>query len=284
MRVVGVVRCTDTWSADGCDQRAVDIMDRVAVGELISDVRPEFVVHLAAAKSRVLDLDVFRTDYQVNLLGTLNLAQACLVAECGSRFVHLGTCDEYGHCAVPFDETSRETPVSAYGVSKLASTHLLQALARTRDFPAVILRPTNVYGPGQTTDMLLPALIQALTRGEEFPMTRGQQTRDYVYVDDLVDAIVKSLLGKVAAGTVVNISSAAPVQVRDVALMAAQTIGPRASSLLSFGARDYRPGEVMEYWASNARAAELLGWLPRVSLEQGIAWTVANVRRTTGAS
>lgn len=278
--VIGVSRRAKSSEVQGMELHEIDLVDGEAIRRLIENTCPEFVVHLAGVRQRTVELGEFGPSYKVNLLGTLNLVEACRAVGRPSRFVSLGTCEEYGGGTAPFDETQREAPVSAYGVSKLAVTHLLEAVSRTYQFPAVVLRPTNVYGPGQGEEMFVPALVSALLSGREFAMTAGEQTRDYVYVDDLVDAIVSALELQVPCGSVINIGSGIPVRIKEMALLAARSIGPTAPKLLRLGSRDYRPGEPMDYWASNDRASRLLGWRPRVSLEEGIARTVAGIRRT----
>jgi nucleoside-diphosphate-sugar epimerase len=249
---------------------------------IVADVNPEVVIHLAASRNRRVDFAAFRAGYDANLLGTLNVIEACQEAPRLARLVHLGTCEEYGAAPVPFDETGREAAASAYGVSKLAATHLLQAVARNSSLPVVILRLTNVYGPGQAEDMFVPALIATLLRGRPFSMTAGQQTRDYVYVDDVVGAIVRAAGMSAPDGSVVNIGAGEPVRMKAVAALALRSIGPSAAGLLSCD-RPYRAGESMEYWASTARALQLYDWAPRVDLEEGISRTVAAMRVTVQA-
>jgi nucleoside-diphosphate-sugar epimerase len=236
------------------------------------------VVHLAAAKNRSVEMPEYRAGYEANLLGTLNLVEACQESTALTRFVYLGTCEEYGQQAAPFDESSREMPVSAYAVTKLAVTQLLQALARARGFPAIILRPTVVYGPGQNVDMFLSALIKSLVSGQRFGMTRGEQTRDFVFIDDMVNAIMRALVAPNIQGLVINVSCALPVRIDDLARKVARLVGTGAESLLDFGARECRQGEAMDYWASNSRAKALLDWSPNVLLDDGLRQTISSFR------
>lgn len=260
------------------EQRVGDISDRTQVRQLVQDIQPDLVVHLAAAKNRSLDLPGYRSGYETNLLGALNLIEACQELTSLVRFVFLGSCEEYGRLTAPFDESSRECPVSAYAVTKLAVTQLLETFARSNGFPAVILRPSVVYGPGQNTDMFLPSLIKALVSGERFGMSLGEQTRDFLYIDDLVTAILQALSVPDVQGQVINVSSALPIRIDDLAKKTARLIGKETETLLDLGARGYRPGEAMNYWASNLRAQKLLNWAPCVSLEDGLRRTIAYFR------
>lgn len=272
--VVGFVRNSGAQTPYLAEQHVVDISDRFRLRQLVQDTQPDLVVHLAADKNRGIDLAEYRSGYEANLFGTLNLIEACQELAAIARFVFLGSCEEYGQQSAPFDESSKELPVSAYAVTKLAVTQLLQTLARANNFPAVVLRPSIIYGPGQSEDMFLPALIKTLLSGERFGMTRGEQTRDLLYIDDLVDAILLALVAPDVPGQVINISSAVPVRIEDLARKTARMIGLETESLLDFGARDYRLGEAMNYWAKNSLAKALLDWMPHVILEDGLRQTV----------
>lgn len=276
--VVGVVRkSAQTPSIEGtvCG----DITDRTFVTDIIRQIRPVVIFHLAANKFRTGGIEDFRQGIEDNLIGTLNLAEACIDKPYVQRFVAMGTCEEYGHSAVPFIEVMRESPVSAYSFSKTASNHLLQTLHRTHHLPVVVLRPSLAYGPGQATDMFLPALIQALIEGEPFAMSGGQQTRDYVYIDDLIEAVILAATLPRVLGKVINISSGVPVLLKDLALLVAQKVGKNAEKLIEFGKKGYRPNEIMEYVASYKVAGRTLGWKPRTPLEDGLTATIEHYRR-----
>lgn len=261
---------------------ATDLLDKSAVMEVVRAVRPACVIHLAGIKARGIDFADFDLAYQANLGGSLNLVAACSAFEELEKFVFLGSCEEYGVLDVPFAEESREAPVTAYAITKLAVTQVLQSLWRGRHFPAVILRPSVIYGPGQQTDMFLPALIKALVAGGRFRMSAGEQTRDFIHVEDVVAGILSAMRVSSVSGKVLNLSSAKPVYIRDVALKAAQLIGEGALERLELGAIAYRPGESMTYWASNDLARESLGWVPKVSLDEGLAQTIAHYRVLLG--
>ena len=256
------------------EQYDVDILDEITIRQIIHAVQPEFVVHLAASKDRGVDTAAYREGYKTNLMGSLNLINACQDLPVLARFVFLGSTDEYGQLQVPFKESDKEAPIAAYGASKLAVTELLKALSRSNKFPSVTLRPTIAYGPGQDDSMFLPALIRALVEGRNFDMSLGEQTRDFVYVDDLVQAIIQALLAPSLCGDVINISSATPIRIDALAKMTANILGKGAEELLKFGAKDYRTSDVMQYWAANTLAKRLLGWSPTVSLEEGVQRTV----------
>ncbi len=255
-----------------------DILDRQRLNEIVDEVRPTYVFHLAANKTRSAAVDDFRLCFDENLTGTLNLLEACTTYSSVSRFVAIGTCEEYGGAVAPYSESMREMPVSAYSCSKVAMTHMLQTFHRIHGFPIVVLRPALAYGPGQGIEMFLPALIRALVAGRRFAMSGGEQTRDYVYIDDVVAATLAAAIEEKAIGNVINVSSGVPTRILDITRVIAELIGPEAESLLDIGSVPYRKGEAMNYWADGLKAEELLGWRPATEMKDGLKKTIAHYR------
>lgn len=255
-----------------------DIADQARVNGLIHEIRPSYIFHLAANKARSAEIKHFRQCIDQNLIGTLNLLEACQLSSCMPRFIALGTCEEYGGAEAPYFETMREVPVSAYSCSKVAVTQLLQTFHRIHGFPVVVLRPSLAYGPGQGNEMFLPALIRSLLSGQRFAMSRGEQTRDYVYIDDVIAALMRAAVCSDATGQVINISSGEPSKIVDVTKLVVGLIGNSVETLLDIGKIEYRQGEAMNYWADRSKAKRLLGWEPSVNLRDGLAKTVEYYR------
>ena len=129
--------------------------------------------------------------------------------------------------------------------------------------------------------MFLPAMIKAIFEKKLFPMTHGEQTRDYLYVDDLVSAIECALFeDSDLNGQLFNVSSGMPIQIEVLARMVARLMADDREDLLGFGLQAYRAGEAMAYWADNARASKLLNWNPQALLEDGLLKTIQAVAQT----
>lgn len=250
-----------------------DLRRREFVAEAVQASRPEIVFHLAASRVRSLTAAAFAEAIDINLIGSLHLLEALEQSACASRIVMLGTAEEYGRGQVPFSEDVRESPVSAYSLSKLGTTHLAQMMAHTLGLPTTVLRPSVAYGPEQREDMFLPALIRALLRGEHFAMTAGEQTRDFIYIDDLIQALGQAGLAKTTAGEIINIGGGSAIRITDLVDHVERLTG--APGLAIRGAVPYRPGEAMNYQLDIAKADLLLEWQPRTTLELGLERTVA---------
>jgi nucleoside-diphosphate-sugar epimerase len=208
----------------------------------------------------------------INARGSLNLLLAAQTLSSLEAFVAVGTADEYGCVPAPFVEDARERPMNAYALSKQYVTHLCELFHVAHGLPVTVLRPTLAYGPGQGAEMFVPALIRALLDGKAFPMTPGEQTRDYVYVSDVVDALIRAASVRETLGRVVNVGSGYPIRIADLARTVERIVGVSGQVLI--GALPYRQGETMDYFVDVARASRLLGWAPRVSLEDGMRATV----------
>jgi nucleoside-diphosphate-sugar epimerase len=261
-------------------QHALDLTNSVKVAEVFSLLQPDTVIHLAGSKSRGHDVTQFRETYTANLLMSLNIIDACRALPNFKRLVFLGSCEEYGQIPAPYRETQREAPTSAYGLSKLAVTQILSALFHSQQFASVVLRPTVIYGPGKSDEMFLPALVQSLLVGKDFAMTTGEQRRDFIYIDDVVDAIIRAISADERVnGTIINIGAGISYQIKKIATLVANLINPDVNSLIKFGAVQYRPNEVMDYSVVIARAKELLDWYPSTNLKDGVQRTIIHFKK-----
>jgi nucleoside-diphosphate-sugar epimerase len=139
-------------------------------------------------------------------------------------------------------------------------------------WPIVCLRPFNAYGPYQSPNRIIPSLILSALSGKDLEMTEGRQTREFTYVDDLVDGFVRALWKPGIDGEVINVCSDAEISIRDLALTVLELLGNPVRPLI--GALDYRPNEIWRFIGDNTKARELLGWAPTTSLEDGLAKTI----------
>ena len=187
------------------------------------------------------------------------------------RFVQIGSSDEYGNALAPQHEELREQPISPYSLAKVASTHFLQMLHRTENFPAVTLRLFLTYGPGQNTKRFLPQIIRGCLGDLTFPTSTGKQLRDFCYVDDTVRAILQSLTVPEAEGEIFNVASGTPVSIRAVIQKVCKITGHGKPQ---YGELPYRTGENMAMYANMEKAEKILQWKATVNLEKGLLYTI----------
>ena len=248
----------------------VDLRDGQRVRELTRECQPRKVYHLAAAGVTNPGVDP-RLAVQVNVIGTLNLLEALEETDCDC-FINTGTCYEYGHNTPPMRENQMPDPINAYAASKSAAWLFCNMYHRTHGYPIVTVRPFTVYGPRQSARALIPQVILHALRGEDFLMTGGEQGRDWIYVDDVVEGYIRASLAEAAIGQTINLCTGKERTVREVVEKVLELMGNPIHPLI--GALPYRQGEVWHLVGDNAKARELLGWEPRVTLEEGLRRTV----------
>jgi nucleoside-diphosphate-sugar epimerase len=274
-KVVRLVRSKATSFDENAVEVCIDLMSRKKVKDFFLSAKPEYVIHLASSKNRDTSRKIFLNTYKEDISISINVIEACLNLPNFKRLIFLGSCDEYGTLTNPFDETQQEIPINPYGLSKLAITKYLTALHYSHQFPSIVLRPTVIYGPNQGGEMFLPSLIKSLLLKQDFPMTYGDQCRDFVYIDDVVDAIIKAIIaGKEVNGRVINIGAGFSCPIKNIASKVASLINKDALSYIKFGLVPYRHNESMDYAANIRRAVDFLGWRPSTTLEQGLETTV----------
>lgn len=256
-----------------------DIADRALVDELFRQERPWAVVNFAAethVDRSILDPAPF---LHTNILGVQVVLEACR-AHGAERFVQISTDEVYGdaegHPACT--EDSALAPSSPYAASKAAADLLCAAYWRTHRLPLVVVRSTNNYGPFQFPEKLIPLIIRNALAGEALPIYGdGLQRRDWLYVEDNVEAIFR-VLRSGTPGSTYNVATERERTNREVVETICRLLGElglRMDDLLAritFTAD--RPGHDRRYALMASRIRQDLGWSPRVAFEEGLRQTV----------
>ncbi|MEV0228336.1 NAD-dependent epimerase/dehydratase family protein [Nonomuraea sp. NPDC050786] len=246
-----------------------DLRDPRAVDGLFAAVRPEVVFHLASEVNGARDVSVVGPTLEGNLRTTVNVLTAA--AGTGCRVVLAGSSEE------PRPGNGHAPPPSPYAMAKAAATGYAELYHRLWNVPYTIVRPTMVYGPGQRdTAKLVPYVTLALIRGERPRLTSGSKLVDWVYVDDVVEAFALAGLGERAVGQAFDVGTGTKVSVREAVELLYRIAGEESAP--PFGSVPDRPLDVPQT-ADPGAARELIGWRPRVGLEDGLRRTVEWYRR-----
>ena len=257
---------------DAITLHEANIVDRSAMEVVIDRAQPTHVLHLAAFTHVGKSWDRVDECLATNLIGTINVLHA-LEGSGYQRFVSIGTSEIYGAVDVPFREDAVVHPISPYSASKHAAEELCRVFHEGRGWPIVLLRPFNAYGPAQSPDRVVPEIIVRGLRKQRLAMTLGSQTREFNYVEDIADGIVRAASAPGIDGDVLNLGCGEEVSMRDLATTILGLLGDPIAA--EFGALPERPTEIRRMYSDSSKARRLLGWEPRTSLEEGLARTIA---------
>jgi len=237
------------------------------LGLLVRTIRPELCIHTAWYASA---FDYLSARQNVALMGaTLQLAMALADAGC-RRFVGVGTCFEYDTNAGYLSETTPLGPKQLYSACKAGTWLALEQMARLTAMSVAWPRLFFVYGPFEPARRLVPSIIRSLLAGEEVRVTRGEQVRDFLQVEDAAAAILAIARSSVQGP--INVGSGVPVTVR--ALVTRIGAAMDRQDLVKFGALPYSVGDPMFVCANNRLLREICGWGPKCDLHDGLAGTI----------
>lgn len=228
----------------------------------------DFVINCAAYGVHYTQQDPERA-HDVNVEGIDRLVRAC-GASGVRRLIHFGTGIEYGPTAERIREDTPLDPSGLYATTKAMGSSVALERARKQGVPLVVLRPFSIFGPWEDEGKLLPTLIRHCREGTRVALTPGYQQRDYLYVDDVVDACLRLLnLDDAPVDEVINLGAGRPVTVRDIARHVASVL-QRSDDVFQWSALPYRPDETMHVEVDVDLARRVLGWRPGIPMEDGL--------------
>ncbi len=269
--------CSPADKLDDVSYLSVDISHKESLLAKLENKVFDYVINLGGYIDHANYSNGGDEVYDVHYNGVRNLVD-CLDRSKIKGFVQIGSSDEYGNNPAPQSEAQRELPISPYSCAKVVSTYFLQMLYKTENFPAVILRPFLVYGPGQGEERFIPQIIKGCLNNQRFPTSKGEQLRDFCFIGDFIQAIFLSLNNNKAHGEVINIASGKPISIKKMINKITNLVG---SGQPQFGLVSYRTGENMSLYGDITKAKSLLDWSPGVGLEQGLEETIEWVKIIT---
>ena len=235
----------------------------------------DVVVHFAANTGVPVSIDNPRLDMECNVAGTFNMLEAA--RECGvSRFVFASSGAPAGEVEPPIHEELPPHPVSPYGASKLAGEGYCSAYYRSFGVETVALRFGNVYGPGSVhKNSVVARFIRKALAGEPLEIYGdGSQTRDFIYIDDLIDAVILAATRQGVGGEVFQIATSRETTVNEIVEVIAKTLESMGIAQPEIVRTEPRLGDVKRNFSDTAKAKAMLGWECRWRLEDGMVETV----------
>jgi nucleoside-diphosphate-sugar epimerase len=235
----------------------------------------ELVFHLGALGSVPRSVQDPLTSSAVNVEGTLNVLLAAR-DEAVRRVVFSSSTSVYGSSRMlPTAESQPPDPISPYGVAKLAAERYCVSFSRVYDLETVVLRYFNVFGPRQSPlsqyAAVIPLFIAAISKGEPIVIHGdGEQSRDFTYVSNVLDATIRAGEAAGASGRIFNVAAGAPASVNAVA----ETIGRLLDRPVEKHSAPPRAGDIRDSWADISAARDVLGYEPAVGLDEGLRLTI----------
>ena len=256
-----------------------DLADRDGVERVIADVRPQWVFHLAAHGAYSWQAELKRI-VETNILGTVHLVEACLKTGF-EAFVNTGSSSEYGFKDHPPAEDEVLDPNSHYAVTKASATLFCRYTAQSRKVPIRTLRLYNIYGPYEEPKRLIPTVIVKGLKNEWPPMVDPAVSRDFVHVDDVVDAYLLAATSDDAElGAIYNLGTGTQTSMRDVADIARRVMQIGAGP--AWGTMQKRIWDTSTWVARPDKITARLGWRPKFLFRDGFQATVEWFRSNAG--
>ncbi|MFH1884603.1 MAG: SDR family NAD(P)-dependent oxidoreductase [Planctomycetota bacterium] len=238
--------------------------------------KPDYVFHLASAGVNQGETNIARM-IETNVSGSYKVAELSKFWEV-KRLVYCGSCFEYGSGS-GIVEKSPPNPISEYGATKTAAWYITNTYAKRHGLKVTSVRPFNVYGIGESYYRLVPHVIAKALAGERIETTLGEQSRDFICVDDVVDGLCAAARSPGSIGGTFNLCTGIETTVKCLVEMIVGIVNPGAE--VDFGAIPYRYDEIWNLSGSPKAAQDVLGWTANTELEDGlrktIEWTRTNI-------
>ena len=251
-----------------------DIRDPAALEKATKN--SEVIFHLAAQTSVPFSMENPKEDCEINVVGTVNVLEAARKA--GARVVFASSCAVYGNPEKrPTPETYPTHPIAFYGLTKLLGENYCRFYQETYGSEVVMLRIFNVYGPD-----CHGAIYDFLNKLRKTPdklevLGTGKQSRDFVYVLDMVDALLKAATVPAAAGQAFNVGTGTTTSVAELAKMIVEILGLEGVEIYFKGGQAWA-GDMDITLADNSKAANILQWRPQVNLKEGLKKLISSRR------
>ena len=254
-----------------------DIRDQNSMNYIVQ--HQDYIFHVAGQVSHVDSISDPFTDVDINVNGTLTVLEACRKFNTSARLIFTGTRGQYGpSIRQPVDEMAPTNPMGMYAITNLTAEKIVLMYHEVHHLDCVCLRITNTYGPRHQMKHdrygVLNWFIRLAMDDETIPIFGdGQILRDFLYVDDLTDALLQCGLANRAIGETFNVGCGTPVSFLELIQQIIAVTGKGRYEFTGFTAerKALEPGD---YWSDITKIKSVIGWEPRTTLQDGLQRTV----------
>lgn len=267
---------SNTWRINSIlsrlNKQYCDLTDREKTKRVISEIRPNIVLHLAMYGGYSFQSDSLKI-INTNYIGTINLLDAC-IEEGFDCFINTGSSSEYGIKNKPMSESDLLEPINIYGASKSAATLYCQALAKKYNLPIFTLRLFSPYGCYEESTRLIPYLIVSMLKSQKIKISSPYAVRDFIFIEDVFDVFLLTIDKKdqILPGTILNVGSGSDTKVIEVFEILKEIVGYQRD----FAVEGFpRESDKLQVWRANTeKIHKILGWCPKYNLKDGLLKTV----------
>jgi len=245
-----------------------DIRDEKVTSKALKD--QEVIINLAALPF-IPDSFYHPNDFfSVNTLGSVNILWQAIKAKTSELFIQISTSEVYGSAqTIPMNENHPTAPHSTYAVSKLAADRSAFTLYKENGFPTVVIRPFNSYGPRFTEPYIIPEIINQIIMGvKQLTLGNVNVFRDFTFVTDTVDGIIRCIENERAIGEIINIGSGTEISILNLAKKILKISKKKID--IKYDENRERPYDVNRLICDNSKAKNILKWKPKISMNEGL--------------
>lgn len=254
-----------------------DLSNVDSLKKLLKKISPDYIFHLATYENYREESKINQM-IKTNIIGTNNLLMASLNIpyKC---FINTGSSTEYGPKKKPIKETDMLTPNSSYAATKASATHISGVFAINNNKPIITFRLFSVYGPGEMRHRFIPTAILSILTGQKLSITKGVIRRDFIYIDDVIDAYLATTeIKKIAPGEIYNIGTGIQHSNEEVVkILEKITKKKMGISKVKFPRRIWDT----DFWVADiSKASKMLGWQPKINLKDGLNLTISHMEES----
>jgi nucleoside-diphosphate-sugar epimerase len=256
-----------------------DVKNRSTIHKAIQ--KSQYIINLAALPFIPDSFHYPQEFFEVNTNGTLNLILESIDHKKIKNFVHISTSEVYGSAKKsPMDENHPILPQSTYAVSKLAGEKAVFTMHKEHDFPAVMIRPFNTYGPNITQPYIIPEIImQVLGKNSKIKLGNINAERDFTFVSDTANGIIRALFSKKAIGETINLGSGRSHKIKDIVKSVSSILEKKVT--ITTNKDRLRPFDVNKLVCDNRKAKKILDWEPKITFDEGLKSTIDWIRENS---
>ena len=256
-----------------------DVKNRSTIHKAIQ--KSQYIINLAALPFIPDSFHYPQEFFEVNTNGTLNLILESIDHKKIKNFVHISTSEVYGSAKKsPMDENHPILPQSTYAVSKLAGEKAVFTMHKEHDFPAVMIRPFNTYGPNITQPYIIPEIVmQVLGKNSKIHLGNINAERDFTFVSDTANGIIRALFLKKAIGETINLGSGRSHKIKDIVKSVSSILEKKVT--ITTNKDRLRPFDVNKLVCDNRKAKKILDWEPKITFDEGLKNTIDWIRENS---